>query len=197
MSTAPARRRSGETRTRILDAAVALLAERGTTGTGLNQLVESSGVSYGSVYHQFRGGKDELISGAVEWAGTTIGKALEAVFDGSASLADATATMFAYGSAMLTGSDFVSGCPVGTAIGDGHRSDSVRAAAAGSFAAWRDSIERAAIGFGADDDEAHRFASVALSLYEGALLVARAQRSTAPLEHASRAAVGIAERIAP
>lgn len=197
MTEQPRRRDSAATRQRILHATVDLLAERGTTATGLNQVVEASGVSYGSVYNQFRDGKDELVAAAIESAGADVSGALAGAFDTSASLAQATTIMFTYGSGLLESSDFASGCPVGTAIGDGHRSPTVRTAAAKSFLDWGMLVEQRAMAFGASETDARRFASVVISLYEGALLVARARRTTAPLEAARDAAVAFAEQVAP
>jgi TetR/AcrR family transcriptional repressor of lmrAB and yxaGH operons len=197
MGEEPRRRDSTVTRERILDATAGLLAERGTTATGMNQVVEASGVSYGSVYNQFRSGKDALIAAAIESAGTDVSTALAGAFDVSASLEEATELMFTYGAALLESSDFTRGCPVGTAIGDGHRSAAVRTAAATSFTNWETIIEERAIGFGACESDARRFASVAISLYEGALLVARARRTTDPLDAARDAAVALAERATP
>lgn len=191
----PRRRDSQATRERILRATVGLLAERGTTGTGLNQVVEASGVSYGSVYNQFRDGKDSLVAAAIECAGTDVGNALAGAFDASPSLAEATSIMFAYGTGLLESSDFASGCPVGTAIGDGHRSITVRQAAAEIFADWETLVAHRAIGFGASAVDARRFASVVISLYEGALLVARARRTTDPLDAARDTAVALAEQV--
>ncbi|MFK7919931.1 MAG: TetR/AcrR family transcriptional regulator [Ilumatobacter sp.] len=191
---APRRRSDGvATRRRILDATIALLAERGTTGTGLNQVAAASGVSYGSVYNQFRNGKDELVSEAITIAGSDIGAALEAVFAHSATLAEATATMFHYGAALLTSSDFASGCPVGTAIGDGHRSEAIRDAAVTSFDTWEALIATRAQELGVDEQAGTRFASLAVSLYEGSLLISKARRSTAPIDQARELAVMLSQ----
>lgn len=197
MTERPRRRNSLATRERILDATVGLLAERGTTGTGLNQVVEASGVSYGSVYNQFRDGKDSLVAAAIESAGSDVGRALAAAFDVSATLGEATSIVFAYGAGLLESSDFTSGCPVGTAVGDGHRSTTVRTAAAQSFADWQTLIAQRAIGFGASEVDAAKFASVVISLYEGALLVSRARRTTDALDTARDTAVAIAGEVAP
>ncbi len=158
-------------------------------------MVEASGVSYGSVYNQFRDGKDALVAAAIESAGADVSAALTGAFDASTSLAEATAIMFAYGAGLLESSDFASGCPVGTAIGDGHRSATVRTAAATSFSNWEAVVEERAIGFGASESDAGHFASVVISLYEGALLVGRARRTTSPLVAARNTAVALAEQV--
>jgi AcrR family transcriptional regulator len=65
----PARRtqaeRSGETRRRILDAAVALLGERGYAGLRTSDVAIAAGVSKGAQTHHFPS-KDELVVAVVE-----------------------------------------------------------------------------------------------------------------------------------
>jgi TetR/AcrR family transcriptional repressor of lmrAB and yxaGH operons len=163
----------------------------------LNQVVASSGVSYGSVYHQFPDGKDALIAAAVELAGSDVDAALTAVLDASESLADGCATMFDYAASLLTTTDFRRGCPVGTSVSDGHGIDVVRDASASAFARWQKIIAIRAVEFGATPSAAERFASAVVSLYEGSLLVARAHQTIEPIEAAKHAAIALAERVAP
>ncbi len=51
---------AGDTRTRIVAAAVALFAEQGYDATSVNQVVARAGVAKGALYHHF-GSKDELL----------------------------------------------------------------------------------------------------------------------------------------
>ena len=51
---------SGDTRTRIVAAAVALFAEQGYDATSVNQVVARAGVAKGALYHHF-GSKDDLL----------------------------------------------------------------------------------------------------------------------------------------
>lgn len=50
----------GDTRTRIVAAAVALFAEQGYDATSVNQVVARAGVAKGALYHHF-GSKDDLL----------------------------------------------------------------------------------------------------------------------------------------
>ena len=185
--------RSSATRRQILDATTELLAERGTTATGFNQIVEASGVSYGSIYHQFSGGKAQLVGAAVEAAGAEIRDASDLALQLTPDLASAAALIFDHGAGLLVASDFRRGCPVGTAIADGHTVDQVRDAAAATFAAWNTVIVDRATALGMSRDDSERFASIVVSLYEGALLVARATRSVEPLGHARATAMQLVE----
>ena len=49
-----------KTRERILDAGAELFRRQGYAGTGLKQLVARADAPFGSLYHHFPGGKDEL-----------------------------------------------------------------------------------------------------------------------------------------
>jgi AcrR family transcriptional regulator len=54
------------TRRAVLDAAAALFVEQGYDATGIDDIVKRSGVSVGSIYHQFRGKSDVYLAVAAE-----------------------------------------------------------------------------------------------------------------------------------
>jgi TetR/AcrR family transcriptional repressor of lmrAB and yxaGH operons len=178
--------RADATRERLLVATEQLLAERGSHGAGLNEVCARSGVAYGSLYHQFPNGKSDLVATCVRRSGATIGELLEAVLE-QMTLAEAVAAMFANGSATLERSRFGRGCPVGTPAatsGD----EALRIAAAEVFVRWRKAIAKSARREGRTARAADDLASALVSLYEGALLVARTEQSTRPLRAATAAA---------
>ncbi|MEO1060601.1 MAG: TetR/AcrR family transcriptional regulator [Actinomycetota bacterium] len=180
--------RSADTRRRILDATRRLLAESGTTGTGLKQIVAASGVAYGSIYHQFPTGKDELVAAAIEDAGDDLGALIAHVFDTNDSFVAAARAMFDLGGQLLVGTDFRQGCPIGTATADGHLVEPVRAAGEAAFASWIATIARNAERHGVPAAEAERLATAILALYEGGLLVARTAHSLDAMTAAAEAA---------
>ena len=59
----PRRMAAGEadTRTRVLDHAQALLEERGYAGMSMDDVARAAGLTKGTLYHHFGGGKDALI----------------------------------------------------------------------------------------------------------------------------------------
>ena len=57
------------TRQRILYASAELFGRRGYSGTGLKQISEASRAPFGSLYHHFPGGKEELGDEVVRQAG--------------------------------------------------------------------------------------------------------------------------------
>lgn len=178
--------RADATRERLLVATEELLAERGSHGAGLNEVCARSGVAYGSLYHQFPKGKSDLVSTCVRRSGAAIGELLEALLE-RMPLVDAVGVMFANGIATLERSDFGRGCPVGTPAATSD-DDALRIAAAEVFARWRKAIATSARREGRTTRAAGELASCLVSLYEGALLVARTERSVRPLRAAASAA---------
>ena len=61
------REKSAENRERILQAAAALIRERGISGVGVDALSDAAGLTHGSVYSQF-GSKDRLVVEALRFA---------------------------------------------------------------------------------------------------------------------------------
>lgn len=180
--------RSEPTRRRILDTTRRLLAEAGTAGTGLKQIVAASGVAYGSVYHQFPEGKDELVAAAIDDAGNDLGALIAHVFETNPSFVAAARMMFDLGAQLLEGTDFRQGCPVGTATADGHLVEQVRMAGDAAFAKWIEVIATNAVRHGVEEPEAEALARAILALYEGGLIMARTSRSTVAMQVAADAA---------
>ena len=178
--------RADATRERLLVATEQLLAERGPHGAGLNEVCARSGLAYGSLYHQFPNGKSALVATCVRRSGTAIGELLEAVLE-QMTLAEAVAAMFANGGATLERSAFGRGCPVGTPAATSD-DEALRSAAAEVFVRWRQAIAKRARREGRSAREATDLASALVSLYEGALLVARTEQSTRPMRAAAAAA---------
>jgi TetR/AcrR family transcriptional regulator, lmrAB and yxaGH operons repressor len=181
--------RADATRERLLVATEELLAERGSHGAGLNEVCARSGVAYGSLYHQFPDGKSDLVATSVRRSGAAIGELLEVLLD-QMPLTEAVAAMFANGIATVERSAFARGCPVGTPAATGD-DESLRAAATEVFIRWRKAIAKSARRDGRNARTADDLAIALVSLYEGALLVARTERSTRPLRAAAWAAAAL------
>ena len=63
-TTLPSTRRGRETRARIVQAAVDVIAERGATGMSLERVIDAAGVSKGQLYHYFAD-RDAVVHAAV------------------------------------------------------------------------------------------------------------------------------------
>lgn len=92
---APKQDRSRVTRQRLLEAAVACLAEHGWAGSTVSVVAERAGVSRGAAQHHFRT-REELFTAAVEYVAEERSAALRGLFpEGAAAGADRTAVVAA------------------------------------------------------------------------------------------------------
>ncbi len=60
---------SASAREQILQATCTLLENQGYHGTGLSEIVQTSGAPKGSIYYYFPGGKEEIVAEAMRFAG--------------------------------------------------------------------------------------------------------------------------------
>ena len=158
-----------------------LLARRGYNGMGLKAVSEAAALPYGSIYHHFPGGKEEIASSAITSIGAVVTQLLEVLF-ASAPADKAVRQMFDYMAGRRAGSDWADGCPVGTPAQDGSAdSPSVRAACDAAFGAMIVAITEALVTAGLKKKAAGDLATTVVAAYEGATMLARVQRSAAPL----------------
>lgn len=169
----------------MIASAAALFRERGVAATSLRDVVEHAKAPRGSIYHHFPGGKAELASAATAMAGGFIEQLLADLLD-DGDPARAIETFVDYWKQSLTRQDFADGCPVAAAAVSAEETDEARSAAGRSFARWQGQIADALAARGVPADLAADQAGLAIAAVEGALIVARAQRSTEPLERVAR-----------
>jgi TetR/AcrR family transcriptional repressor of lmrAB and yxaGH operons len=86
----------------------------------------------------------------------------------------------------LTRADFRDGCPVAAAALSPDETAQARAQAGEAFTRWQRQIADALTARGVAADEAADRAGLAVAAVEGALILARAQRTTEPLERVAR-----------
>ena len=159
------------TRDRMVAGAADLVRMHGVHAAGIRQVVAHADAPRGSVQHHFPGGKDQLIAEAVAWAGRHTEEVLR-----RADTAELIPKICGYWRKSLQDKDFLAGCTVFSAAVDG--SDPVREAIVTAVAGWRDALAAKLSGVA----EPNRLATVILTAVEGAILLARAQRSVAPLD---------------
>ena len=83
----------------------------------------------------------------------------------------------------LVATDYAAGCPVGAVAQEGWREPELREAASQVFDEWRRILRSQMVGRGTTEERAADMADLAVSAVEGALLMCRIDRSTAPLDH--------------
>ena len=184
------------TRQKLVAATGALLRRQGFHATGLSDIVEESGAPRGSLYFHFPGGKDELATAALAAAGQEWRARVEAVVASAPDLGSAISNIVDLLADDLAASKFQHGCPV-AAVALETTSEPVRKAIVAHYAAWETGIAEHLGRLGVPAIAAKQLAVVALASIEGALLLARVQRSKAPLLTVGKALRAMVAAVAP
>lgn len=171
------------TRDRIVETSAELFRRQGYSATGMKQIVTAAQAPFGSLYHFFPGGKEELGAEAVRVSGALYAQLIPAVFDPAPDLVTGVRMFFAGAADHLRETDYEDACPIATvALEVSSVSDTMREACAEVFESWiaagSERVERAGI----PRDEARELTIAMLAALEGAFVLARALRSTEPLE---------------
>lgn len=118
--------------------------------------------------------------------------AIRAAAEAGAPPEEAVAAIVAFYRDALEASDYRAGCPIGAAAHDGFDEPELRAATAEVLDDWRAALTASLRGAGAGEEDARALSDLAVSALEGAILLARVDRSGRPLDHvASQIAVAI------
>lgn len=184
-----------DTRARLLDGATRLFRRQGFAGTGIKAILTEGRAPYGSLYHFFPGGKEELGVAAIVDGGTTYRRLVEAFFGPDDEPVDATRRFFEGAADVLEATDYEDACPIATiALEVASTNEPMRAAAATAFTSWLDVLERRLVDEGVEPTVARDLAVELFCAIEGGFLLARTTRSAEPLRVAGRAAAGAVER---
>ena len=166
---------------RIEAVAAEILARDGFNGMGMKAISDAADLPYGSIYHHFPGGKEEIAVAAIEATGRSLGQLLDSLLAGGVT-DRAVRTMFGFMADRLEHSGWVDGCPIGTPALDGSsESAAVRAACDAALATMTDAVASALVRGGHKRAAARSLATTMIATYEGATLLARVQHSRAPL----------------
>jgi AcrR family transcriptional regulator len=183
------------TKERILEASSGLFARQGYSGTGMNQIVAEAEAALGSIYHFFPGGKEELGREAILRSGAFYGELIDAAFAGAQDVARAVDEFFRGAAQHLADTGYADACPIATvALEVASTNDALREATAIVFEDWITKAAEALHAAGITHAQARHLATLMFCLLEGAFLLCRATRSTAPLDiaraHAADAVAG-------
>ncbi len=173
----------GEVRERMISGAVRLLAEHGPAGASFGDVLEATGAPRGSTYHHFPGGKRELYVAALDLASDRARDALEEV-RGQPAVA-VVSRFFAMWRTLLTATDLRAGCAV-LAVAVGGDDDAAVEHAGAVFTAWRQHLESLLRDGGLTAKRATALAALTISSAEGAVALARAERSLEPFDLVAR-----------
>jgi AcrR family transcriptional regulator len=170
------------TKERIVNASAELFRRHGYTGTGLKRIVTEADAPFGSLYHFFPGGKEQLGEEVIRQAGGFYLLLWQSFFESNSDPVTAVGDFFAGAAETLRTTGYEDACPIATvALEVASTSEPMRKATADVFESW---LGAAASGFteaGIPRKRARELAIEMLAILEGAFILARATRSTEPL----------------
>jgi AcrR family transcriptional regulator len=182
------------TRERIVQSSAELFRRQGFTGTGVKQIVAEASAPFGSIYHFFPGGKEQLGEEVIRYSGAIYGQLIGAFYGPGCDPVAATRDFFAAAGATLRETDFADACPIATvALEVSSSSEPMREACADVFNEWIEGASGALAAAGVPKTHTRRIAISLLCSLEGAFVLGRALRDTEPLAVAGAAAVAEVE----
>jgi len=185
---------AGTTKQRILDATAALFMRYGYTGTGLKQIVAAANAPFGSLYHHFPGGKQELGVEVIHRSGAMYGELVMGVFDAAPDIVTGVRDCFAGAAEVLRATDFADACPIETvALEVASSNEPLREATAVVFESWTVDATARFRAAGVDTETARELAVFFIAQLEGAFVMCRATRTTEALDVAGKTAAVVVE----
>lgn len=178
------------TRDRILYASAELFRRQGYAGTGLKQVTAEADAPFGSLYHFWPGGKEELAAEVLRTGGTFFLALYRQVGGDAPDLISALRDFFAGAGETLRATDYADACPIATVAGEvASTNETLRKASADVFELWLGALTDDLVAAGVDPAESRNAALSVLAMLEGAFLLCRTLRSTQPMQAAAESAV--------
>ncbi len=189
---------STPTRQRIVEAGSELLRVKGYTGTGVKEIVAAAQAPFGSLYHHFPGGKEQLGEEVIRHSGGLYGALVPLIFDAAPDVVTGVRMFFAGAAENLEETGWADACPIATvALEVASTSEPLRQATAEVFTSWIDALAPRFAAAGLEDDRARELAVAMLCGLEGAFILARSWRTRQPLHVAGEvAAAALADALA-
>jgi AcrR family transcriptional regulator len=189
-STTPRRRRLNDPdalRGRLLAAAAAAFQSRGYGATSMRDVMEAAGATGGATYHHFATKKALGLAVIRERVATSIEETWLAPVRSARSTLDGVLTVFARVIAELEHRGAVAGCPLNNLALELSLADpDFRVVLNGVFESWRraiaDRIRAEQASGGLEDADADELATFVIASYSGAMALAKAGQSSAPLK---------------
>ena len=163
-----------------------LMRERGIHGVGLREIVTHSGGPRGSLGRYFPGGKTQLMTEAIDVALAELYDEVDRALTDAETFTDAIGAIVAPWRRLLVDHDFALGCPLAATVVDAADNDDLRDHVNELLAQWQASVADVYAKFGDPPAIADEQSTVLLAALEGALILARARRSTMPLDTVER-----------
>lgn len=170
------------TRDRILASTAELLRNQGYAATGIKQIVESAGAPFGSIYHHFPGGKEQISAEAIRTSGAEYAGILPLAFADSPDLVDGIRRFFELAALHLEESGFADACPIATvALEVASTNEHLREATSEVFRSWQTMGTAYFVERGVAQDVAAELTTAIVCALEGSFVICRATRDTTAL----------------
>lgn len=164
-----------------------LFRRHGYTGTGMKQIVQSASAPFGSLYHHFPGGKEQLGEEVIRRSGAMYGELFAAVAGPIDDVVEGIDVFFRGAADALVASDYEDACPIATvALEVASTNEPLRIATADVFQSWIDGVGAYLRRGGIEEEPARVLAIEILTAMEGAFVLSRALKSPEPMLVAGR-----------
>lgn len=178
------------TKEHIVQSTAELFRRQGYTGTSVKQIVAEAAAPFGSLYHFFPGGKEQLGAEVIRTSGAMYIELFAAIAIEAPDALTAVADFFSGAAQTLRDTDYADACPIATvALEVASISQPLRQATADVFDSWITAATEYFVLAKIPRDQARELAITMLSLLEGAFIFCRSLRSTEPLKVAGDAAL--------
>jgi AcrR family transcriptional regulator len=178
---------SASTRDRILTATGELFRRKGYNGTSLKEVTVAAEAPFGSLYHSFPGGKEELAEAVILGSGAAYQELFETIYDAAADPASAIGDFFDGAAAVLEETGYIDACPIGTvALEVASTNDRLRRATDTVFGWWVAAAQERLEAGGVPGAEAGQLATALVAAVEGGFMLSRAARSAEPMRATGR-----------
>src|SRR3954467_5147115 len=163
-----------QTKDRIVTTSAELFRRQGYAATGLKQIVAHAQAPFGSLYHFFPGGKEQLGAETIRWSGAIYGRLIDLVFDPAPDVVTAVEDFFAGAAETLRETGYEDACPIATvALEVASTSEPMRQATADVFESWVAHTAAYFEGAGLEPRAARDVAVALLAILEGAFVLCR------------------------
>lgn len=165
----------------MVQSAAALIGSQGLNATSFSEVLASSGSPRGSIYFHFPGGKRELAKDAIRLTSEQVLAHMRACSPSSAS--EVLQHFIALFRHVVEATDGAAGCAVaGVTIDVPASDDELLIEARKAFHSWVALLAEQLEAAGVDQERARGIAVIAVAGVEGALILCRVERGSAPLD---------------
>jgi AcrR family transcriptional regulator len=171
-----------DTRERIVESSAELFRRQGYASTGIKQILAAANAPFGSLYHFFPGGKQQLGAETIRSSGRMYMQLLATIARDAPDVPSAVSAFFTGAASTLVETNYADACPIATvALEVSSTSEPLREACAEVFNEWIHGASAYFRSAGIERERARELAITMLCLLEGAFVFCRALRSTEPL----------------